>query len=283
MEKSKTEAFSKETYAQLAELLGKEPQQLTQEQQRRLVRLCQNIQIYPQLRHGKKPDRTAKAFLKQLYQKIGRSQCRARANYCYNRQLEAESEQQEMPRYIFSQAASPVGNMHFAEQPAKDTACEAIAVYNLLQMLCPENKITLSDIIYRIEINGHTFFFRSGVFGTNIFHISRILADYGIASRHLSCRTFEKMQKETEKKRYIVSILNDKRDWYLWPVRLLQRMTGGKVPLFYGVHTFLTEESSEGYIVYNRHNRKEKPDRYQHPKEILEKTGQFLWITQITE
>ena len=167
--------------------------------------------------------------------------------------------------HINGQHRYPVGTMHFGRAKAGGTACEVIAIYNVLKDIGKPSR--LADLIFYDEVLG--FMFLSGHFGTKIHRIGTFLDKLKVPYERLSVRDFI---RSAGKKEY--------DDGQIFIVTIKTR---AELPISQ-LHTFETVYYKDNWIVYNRFNDDEKPAVYKNAADILRNgkyRGSFYSIYRI--
>lgn len=167
--------------------------------------------------------------------------------------------------HINGQGRYPIGDMQFGSVKASGTACEVIAIYNVLKDLGKE--VRLADLIFYNEIFGYMFAF--GAFGTKINKIGHFLDKFDVDFEKVEVKSFiEKARKNKYKdgQIFIVTIKNN----------------AGHVVS--ALHTFEMVYYNKKWVVFNRFNNVKKPSVYDSIGAVLQngKTiGSFFYIYKI--
>ena len=148
--------------------------------------------------------------------------------------------------HINGQGRFPLSCMRFGRVSAGGTACEIIAVYNVLADL--KRPMKLAELIFCAEALGYLFLF--GAFGTKISKIGALLEKLGVPFERIKCKDFLKGDFE-EGSIFIVTVRNNAR----LPVSSL--------------HTFEIVKKEGQWLVYNRFNESESSLVYGNLKDIL--------------
>ena len=162
-------------------------------------------------------------------------QIRAKQNYKYNKNLEANGNGVDKGNYITGQNRTWVkgynaGNYHFGFTTFANVGCEVAAVYNL--MLAIGKPERLSETIYNFEKWLIEFCVGFGFLGSNPKQISTYLNKKGI-----------KYKKITNYKEFKLQA-NNCQDGYL----IMSRWNESKLD---GLHTFYIRKINSQYIGYN--------------------------------
>lgn len=167
--------------------------------------------------------------------------------------------------HLNGQGRLPVGIMSFGNSTAGFSACEVIAVYNVLNDLGIHRR--LSDLIYDAEKLG--FLFARGFFGTKINKIPKLLEYYGVRCEKVKARDF------IEKARN-----NDYEDGQMFIITIRNRCD---VPVC-AIHTFEAVYYEGKWEVFNRFNKDKKSRKCGNIADILrngEIIGAFYSIFRI--
>ena len=159
---------------------------------------------------------------------------------------------------LHGQGNEPMLSMKYGRYSMKWNGCEIIACANVLTFLGRGE--LLPQIVREFMLNGMTFLFPSGYWGTAPKQLWRFFESRGIAYR--SCRRTDELEREAAQAECgIVSF---------WNNRLSTARLRGLDFFSGGLHTVAFRRTVRGYEVYDLHTYDTSPRRFSTLSEIYE-------------
>ena len=158
---------------------------------------------------------------------------------------------------LFSgQGNEPVSKMLFGKNPLSHCGCEAIAVYNIMQLLGLEQP--LYRVITEFELNGLSMLFFSTFFGASPKKLGRYFTAHGVDFTYIKKR--EEFIKTAQNRPFGIAAF-----WVNTYSKHRFNRFGS------GMHTVAFTKAEDGTIsVFNRYNGDTQPRIYKNLEELLD-------------